>query len=45
MAGLQGGREPRKDLDRALKEADIMRQLFQSNRGASRQDILVNHHL
>jgi hypothetical protein len=44
MAGLQSGREPRKDLDRALKEADITRQWFPINREPCQQDLSVNHH-
>jgi len=45
MVGPQGGREPRQDLDRALKEADSTRQWFPSNRGPCQQDLNGNRRL
>jgi hypothetical protein len=45
MEGMHGGHEPRKDLDRSLKEADNTRQWFPNNRGLCQQDLNVNHHL
>ena len=45
MAGLQGGHEPRKDLDRALKEAGNTRQWFPNSKRPCQQDLRVNHRL
>jgi hypothetical protein len=45
IAGLRIGCEPRKDLDRVLKEADSTREWFPSSREPCQQDLSVNQHL
>ena len=45
MAGLQNGRELRKDLDRTIKEAINTRQWFSSSKELFQQNLSVNHHL
>ena len=44
-AGMQSGCKPRKDIDRALKEAARTREWFPSNREPCQQDLIVNQHL